>query len=212
MADQLQEQKCLAKNREYHSYLGKYKGRDILITSHGIGSPGAAICFQELIDAGAKFIIRVGTAGGFYEGAKIGDLVIPTASIRKEGTSAAMIPLAYPAVADLDLTLALTQSLTGKNVTAKRGLVMTSDLFYPGKLPNDFALYRDAGALAVEMECSTLFIVSQLRNIRSAAVVIIDGMPLSPSTDSYDPRPERLAGSMAIGFQAALEVLVQARE
>src|SRR5437879_4666729 len=54
IAAKLKGAEKIAENREYVSYLGRFKERDILVTSHGVGSAGAAICFNELIQVGIK--------------------------------------------------------------------------------------------------------------------------------------------------------------
>ena len=46
----------------------KFNGQDLTVCSHGIGGPGAAICFEELIKLGAKTIIRLGTCGSLQPG------------------------------------------------------------------------------------------------------------------------------------------------
>lgn len=63
VADQCQESKEIQWNREYRMFNVKYNGQDLTVCSHGIGGPGAAICFEELIKLGAKTIIRLGTCG-----------------------------------------------------------------------------------------------------------------------------------------------------
>ncbi|MCM2322494.1 MAG: nucleoside phosphorylase [Oligoflexia bacterium] len=207
-ARQLEGVENLARNREYHSYRGTFKGKDILITSHGVGSAGAAICFHELIDAGAKKLIRIGTAGGFYAETKIGDVVVPTGAIRKDGASALMIPPEYPALADPAMALKLSGQLGAGGKQVRTGIVLTTDLFYSGPLGSDSVLYKNAGAVAVEMECATLFVTASLRGVRAAAALVLDGNPLSTAPDDYDPRPERLAASVQRCFSAALEALV----
>src|SRR5262249_28428532 len=107
VASRLTGSRAVAKNREYHSYAGEYKSTPILVTSHGVGSAGSAICFQELIDAGARYLIRVGTAGGLTDDYKIGDIVIPLGAVRRDGVSNQMIPSEYPAIPDWPLTQAL---------------------------------------------------------------------------------------------------------
>jgi len=208
-ASKLESSQPLAKNREYHSYLGRYRGKDVVIVSHGVGSAGAAICFQELIDAGAKKIIRIGTVGSFVQGMPIGGIIVPTAAIRKDGVSGLMIPLEYPAISDLKMTSALIKQLESSGNQYSSGVVLTSDLFYPGKLDPQFQFFSDAGAVGVEMECSALFIISQLRGVRSASLLVSDGNPLDDSTDNYDPSPERLKASLDSCFEAALEVLIE---
>ena len=206
----LDSSKQIAKNREYHSYLGTIQGQKILVTSHGVGSAGAAIGFQELIDVGAKKIIRIGTAGGLYDETKIGDIVVASSAVRKDGVSSLMIPTGFPAVASLDLTLGLHRELAKSGVDHRTGIVVSSDLFYPGPLGDDLELYKRAGALAVEMECSTLFVIGTLRKIQTGALVVLDGQPLKWTDGHYDPNPDRLKKSIEACFQAAAATLIAA--
>ena len=57
ISEKLENVKCLAKNREYHTYSGTYKGVPVTVTSHGVGEGGAVIGFESLCRAGAKVII-----------------------------------------------------------------------------------------------------------------------------------------------------------
>lgn len=50
-------------NREYRIYNITFEGVNMSCVSHGIGGPGAAICFEELINLGVTTIIRLGTCG-----------------------------------------------------------------------------------------------------------------------------------------------------
>jgi uridine phosphorylase len=92
-------------------------------------------------------------------------------------------------------------------VAIKRGLILTSDLFYPGPLDDELAFYSKANALAVEMECSTLFIIGQLRGIQTAATLVLDGNPLKWHEGVYDPDPKRLQASVEACARAALSTL-----
>ena len=107
IASQMEGSVELAKNREYHSYLGRHQGVDVLIMSHGVGAPGATICFQEMMDVGVKSIIRLGTAGGLQDESRIGDIAVATSAVRQDGTTALMVPAGFPAVADPEITAAL---------------------------------------------------------------------------------------------------------
>ncbi len=118
-----------------------------------------------------------------------------------------MVPVEFPAIADMDLTQSILHSLTEKGWKGKRGIVLTSDLFYPGVLEQNLKLYQTAGAVAVEMEFSTLFIVASLRKVQAAAMCVLDGNPLEWDKGNYDPSPEKLKASMEMGFQAALRAL-----
>lgn len=50
-------------NREYRIFNITFDGVDLTCVSHGIGGPGAAICFEELVKLGATTIFRLGTCG-----------------------------------------------------------------------------------------------------------------------------------------------------
>ncbi len=188
----LNSTKILAKNREYHSYTGTFDGEEILVISHGIGAPGAAICFRELIDIGSQIIIRIGTAGSLQERFKIGDLVVPTEAFRRDGVTHQMVAGDVNAISDQGLTKRLVEALKSQFRQIESGPVLTCDLFYEESLPVEWLKYHDLGALAVEMECSPLFVLGKLHKIKTAAVLGLDGSPLKWNQGDYDPQSKTL--------------------
>jgi len=82
IAAQLDDVELLGELREYRSYRGTFAGKPVTVCSHGIGAPGAAIAFEELIAAGARRIIRVGTCGGLQPDIRSGDWLRPFRSAR----------------------------------------------------------------------------------------------------------------------------------
>src|SRR6056297_3459630 len=70
----------ISYNREYRVFNGSKAGVELTVASHGVGGPGAAVCFEELIRGGARKIIRVGTAGSLNPDIKDGDIVIASAA------------------------------------------------------------------------------------------------------------------------------------
>ncbi|MBF0410457.1 MAG: nucleoside phosphorylase [Candidatus Riflebacteria bacterium] len=187
IAELCDESKEIAYNREYRTFNSKYKGKSISITSHGVGSAGAAICFEELIAAGATTIIRVGTCGSLSDGIGQGDLIIANAAAREDGVSALLVPQGFPAIADSQIASALEASCRELSVKHHRGMILTSDLFYPGVVQPSLAIYSKAGVLGVEMECSVLFVIASLRKISAGAALTVDGNPLKWSEGDYDP-------------------------
>ncbi len=209
IASQLTDARPLAKNREYHSYAGKYNGKTVGVLSHGVGSAGAAIAFQELFDLGVKQVIRVGTAGGLQKNTAVAGAVIATAAVRRDGVSRSMIPAEYPAVADhalCDLLFDAAKKRGGFSST-DRGIVLTSDLFYPGLIDDDLKLYSRAGVLAVEMEISTLFVIASLRNVRAGAIVVLDGNPLKWDDGVYEPGSDAVKNSTVLAITVALDAI-----
>ncbi len=188
--------KVLAKNREYHSFSGTFDGQEILVISHGIGAPGAAICFRELIDIGTKVMVRIGTAGSLQERFKIGDIVVANEAYRLDGVTHQMVKSEVRALADQKLADRLVASLKPSFGKVEAGPVLTCDLFYQESLPVEWQKYHELGALAVEMECSPLFILGSLHKIKTAAVLGLDGSPLKWEQGDYDPRSKSLENNI----------------
>ena len=59
-AEMLEAPRKVGANREYHTYVGTWKGVNLAVASHGVGAGGASCCFEELIQAGVTTIIRAG--------------------------------------------------------------------------------------------------------------------------------------------------------
>ena len=85
-------------NREFRSAKGTYDGMDIACVSTGIGTTSAEICLHELKNIGAHTTVRIGTTGAISERFQPGDLIIPVAAIRADGTSDCYVDKAFPAV------------------------------------------------------------------------------------------------------------------
>ena len=132
IAERFAEARLIARHREYTLYTGVTEaGTPISVCSTGIGGPSASIAVEELVRVGATHFIRVGSAGGRQPHIPIGSTVIVTAAYRGEGTSLDYVPLPFPAVADLDVTLALrraAEAVIGHR--AIEGIVYTRDAFY----------------------------------------------------------------------------------
>jgi uridine phosphorylase len=208
IAEHLEGVKAIARNREYHSFLGKYRGHDVLVISHGVGAPGATICFQELIDVGAKAIVRMGTAGGLQDSSCIGDVVVASGAIRKDGVTSQMVPLGFPALPDAGLSARIRDRLRVGSVRHTSGIVLTTDLFYPSLLDPEWSLFQKAGAVAVEMECSALFVTGLLRKIKTAGVLVLDGNPLRWKDGDYAPSSPKLVESFNRIMPLCLQALV----
>jgi uridine phosphorylase len=191
IAGGLAEARELGRNREYVTFVGRHGGEEIGVVSHGVGSAGATVCFEELCRGGARRLIRAGTAGGMQSDIRDGAIVVARAAVRAEGTTAHLVPAGFPAVADVDVITALRThaAAAGRDVT--EGIVLTSDVFYPhAVLGSDLAMWQRAGVVAVEMECAALFVTASLHGARAGAILAVDGNPLAAGDDDmsgYDP-------------------------
>ncbi|MCP4424752.1 MAG: nucleoside phosphorylase [Chloroflexi bacterium] len=211
IAVHLDDAEMLGEWREYRSYRGTFNGLPVTVCSHGIGAPGAAIAFEELVAAGARRIIRVGTCGGLQPGIGSGDLVVATAAAQATGYGRYLVPDGYPAVADLDLTWALRQAAEADGRSASAGIVLTSDVFYPGISARriDYAMMSQANVLAVEMECSALFVFGSLRGVSTGAILAVDGNVLEDGEEmeSFNPHRDVVRTAVDAATIAALQAL-----
>ncbi len=209
IAGRLEGAQPLAANREYHSYRGTYRGVPVGVTSAGVGAAGAVIAYEEAIRAGARTLLRVGTAGSLSDDVVAGDLVVVSAAARGEGASRQLVPIEVPAMADPDVTAALWAAARAANGRAHRGVGLSVDAFYHGLVDLGFETYAAAGVLCVEMECSALFIVGMLRRIRTGAIVAIDGSARAASSGEHDPHRDLVQQTVDREIDVALEAIVR---
>ncbi len=208
----LEDARLLTDQREYRAYQGRYEDLEVTVCSHGIGAPGAAIAFEELIEAGGRQIIRVGTCGSLQADIKTGHLVIVTAAVQNSGYGRETVPDGYPAVADFDLSLALRRSAVGSGYPHHHGIVITRDNFYRGvetSFTPDYQILSAAKVLAVEMECAALFIVGSLRGAQTAAILAVDGYLLEAeeSMATYNPHRDVVRTAVDAEIKIALNAL-----
>lgn len=186
----------LANNREFRVGIGTFRGKRITVCSTGIGCPSTAIAVEEIVNAGAKYLIRVGTCGGAWRSdIPTGSLIIPTASVRDEGTTIEYIPQGFPAVANFDIVNKLILSAEKENAKYFVGINRTHDAFYGGQKSitkwGEYLLSErwknlDTPILSSEMESSALFVIASMRNVKAGAVFAVNADP--------EPLNERVLG------------------
>jgi uridine phosphorylase len=209
IAERFDEVEPIAANREYHSYRGTYRGVSVSVVSAGVGSAGAAIAYEESIRAGARTLIRIGSAGSIHDSVHTGDLVVVFAAVRAEGTSRQLVPIEVPAVADPDVTEALWMSARASGHRTHRGVGVTLDAFYQGVLDLKLNTYSRSGAICVEMENATLFTIGRMRGMRTGSIVAIDGDARSAAAGDHDPHCDRVREAIDREIDVALDAVVR---
>ncbi len=166
--------KLVTEERGMLGYTGTYKGKPVSIQATGMGCPSAAIVTEELIQLGAKTLLRVGTCGGYHREMKLGDLLVATAATPADGTVSSITRgLPYAPAADFDVVHAAyhaAQKSVGRRTFV--GPIVTSDLFYdPEEEPA--TLWGNLGVLAVEMEAAAIFTVAAMRGIKAGCLLTV---------------------------------------
>jgi len=183
IASYFKNPKKIASNREFLTITGEYKGILITATSTGIGCPSTAIVIEELANIGVDTFIRVGTCGALQKNIHAGDLIIPFAAIRAEGTTKEYIAETFPAVATPEVYQALIQSAKKQKVRYFSGINRTHDAFY--EHINNFIKWGDIyednrmknwnyPLVSSEMECSVVLLLPMLRGLRSGCILSVN--------------------------------------
>jgi DeoD family purine-nucleoside phosphorylase len=148
-------------------------GERLTIQSTGMGGPSAAIVISELVELGAKRLIRVGTCGALDGSLSLGALLIATDAIVADGTSRAL-----GAADRVSATTELLEALvSAAGEAASPGVVVSTDLFYDPRQEAERE-WLAAGAVAVEMETAALFALAGARDVEAASLLIVSDVIL----------------------------------
>jgi AMP nucleosidase len=167
------------------------KELEVSMMNFGIGSPLAGmamhcVSYLDQVDA----VIMLGLAGGLAEEMQVGDFVLPTASIRDEGTSRHYLQTDVPAEPNFKIQHIIQQSAGDMDIRVRSGIFKTTD-YRMWEFDEEFAdLLRMQRVVAIDMEIATLFSVGYAMGKPIGALMLISDMPLLRSgvktTDSTD--------------------------
>ncbi len=191
--------------RQFKTYKGTYRGVDIAVTSTGIGPSAIEIVLVELARVGVHTVIRVGSTGTLWKNIDVGDLIITYAALRLDGTSEKYAPGYYPAVSNLEVTLALIEGAKTLGYRYHVGLTASTDSFYIGQerpaidfMPKKYEGFieelKKLKVLNFEMEMSTLFVLSHILGIRAGGVCAVFA---NRETNVFEKKGEKEAAKVA---------------
>lgn len=161
----------IAYNREFRTITGHYRGVPITVTSTGIGGPSATIAVEELASCGAKYMIRIGSAGAVQSNIKLGDLIICSGAVREDGATNMYISPNYPAIPDIKLTNSILNICEELGYSHHCGIVRSHDSFYIDDEDKIMEHWNKKNILGSDMETSSLFVLGQLRRIKTASIL-----------------------------------------
>ena len=152
----------------------------ITIINFGMGSPGAATMMDLLSAIEPKAVLFLGKCGGLKKKNKVGDLILPIAAIRGDGTSDDYFPAEVPAMPAFALQKAISTTIrdygldywTGTVYTTNRRIWEHDDTF------KDYL--RSIRAMAIDMETATIFSVGFYNKIPTGALLLVSDQPMVP--------------------------------
>src|SRR3954470_7179543 len=152
----------------------------ITIINFGMGSPTAATVMDLLTAINPKAVLFLGKCGGLKKRNKLGDLILPIAAIRGEGTSDDYFPKEVPALPAFALQKAISTTIRDYGVDYWTGTVYTTNRRV-WEHDEEFKEYlQQIRAYAIDMETATIFIVGFYNKIPTGALLLVSDQPMVP--------------------------------
>ena len=153
---------------------------DITIINFGIGSPNAGLIIDLLEAIHPKAVLFLGKCGGLKTGKnQIGDLVLPIAAIRGEGTSEDYLPREVPALPAFALQKAVSTTVRDYELDYWTGVVYTTNKRVWEHREDFKQRLRDLRAIAIDMETATIFVAAFKNQMPAGALLLISDMPMT---------------------------------
>ena len=152
----------------------------ITLINFGMGSPNAATVMDLLSAIHPKAVLFLGKCGGVKKKNQLGDLILPIAAIRGEGTSNDYLPPEVPALPAFQLQRGVSTMIrdlghdywTGTVYTTNRRVWEHDDTF------KDYL--RRTRCMAIDMETATIFAAGFANGIPSGALLLVSDQPMIP--------------------------------
>lgn len=167
---------------------------DITIINFGMGSPSAATVMDLLTSIEPKATLFLGKCGGLKKRNKLGDLILPIAAIRGEGTSDDYFPKEVPALPAFALQKAVSTTIRDYGVDYWTGTVYTTNRRV-WEHDDDFKEYlQEIRAYAIDMETATIFTVGFYNKIPTGALLLVSDQPMIPEGVKTEESDKQVTG------------------
>lgn len=152
---------------------------NITIVNFGMGSAMAATIMDLLSAIEPKAVLLLGKCGGLKK-TKIGDLILPIAAIRGEGTSNEYLPPEIPALPSFRLQMAISYSIKNFESDYRTGTIYSTNRRV-WEHDEKFKQYLvDTKAIGIDMETATIFTTGFVNKIPRGALMLVSDNPLVP--------------------------------
>jgi AMP nucleosidase len=150
------------------------------IINFGIGSANAATIMDLLVARDPQGVLFLGKCGGLKRSTELGHFILPTAAIRGEGTSNDYFPSEVPALPSFKLHKFVSDRILQRNLEYRTGVNYTTNRRV-WEWDDEFKSYlRKIGAIGIDMETATLFIVGYANQIARGALLLVSDLPMIP--------------------------------
>jgi AMP nucleosidase len=152
----------------------------ITIINFGMGSANAATVMDLLSAISPKACLFLGKCGGLKKKNEIGDLILPIAAIRGEGTSDDYFPREVPALPAFALQKAISTTIRDYENDYWTGTVYTTNRRVWEHDDNFKNYLRKLRCMAIDMETATIFITAFANKIPAGALLLVSDQPMIP--------------------------------
>jgi AMP nucleosidase len=183
----------------------------ITIINFGMGSPNAATIMDLLSAVSPLAVLFLGKCGGLKTKNKLGDLILPIAAIRSDGTSNDYLPPEIPALPAFNLQRAVSHVIRDKQLDYWTGTVFTTNKRV-WEYDERFKKYLEkTRAMAIDMETATIFVVGFANSIPSGALLLVSDQPMISTgvkTEASDRKVTSLfvENHLNVGIESLLEI------
>lgn len=163
----------------------------ISMINFGMGSPNAATMMDLLTAISPKAVLFLGKTGGLKKKNQLGDLILPIAAIRGEGTSNDYLPPEVPALPAFALQRAVSTMIRDLGYDYWTGTVYTTNRRVWEHDDNFKEYLRSLRCMAIDMETATLFAAGFANEIPAGALLLVSDQPMVPDgvkTEASDAR------------------------
>jgi len=154
--------------------------KGITIINFGMGSANAATVMDLLSAIQPKACLFLGKCGGLKKKNKLGDLILPIAAIRGEGTSNDYLPPEVPALPAFSLQKAVSTTIRNHGKDYWTGTVYTTNRRV-WEHDREFKSYlQKVRCMGIDMETATIFVTGFANKIPSGALLLVSDQPMIP--------------------------------
>lgn len=151
---------------------------NITMIKFGMGSANAATIMDLLGAIHPKACLFLGKCGGLKKKNNVGDLILPIAAIRGEGTSNDYFPVEVPALPAFNLQKAISTTIRDHGMDYWTGTVYTTNRRV-WEYDNEFKKYlQRTRAMAIDLETATIFMVGFANSIPTGALLLVTDQPM----------------------------------
>lgn len=154
------------------------KKAQVTIIEFGVGSAMAALIGELLAVVRPKAVLFLGLAGAVHSSLKVGDFVLPIASVRAEGVSQHFLPPQVPALPTFKVQKFVSQILVEHDLDYRTGTIHSTDFRFWEFDERFKQNLIEERVLAVEMETAALFTSCFVSKVNIGAILLISDCPM----------------------------------